>query len=473
LSTSLPEMADENRSHGPPQPDDRVAISELLRFKERLAVSRWLLLELMYFKRALVEKLGVERGFLAYLRALRDPRAAGIPGGARLVDCDVLERQPIKSLRQFAVARAEAFIELAPAGEPFAVPPPKLIGEGNHRTLHAATRSIFLTCLSNARIRSRSAFVRMDDAALVEYQDTELTRIDEQLDFDPWIFHASNNEAWLTMPKGNAASIKVDAAFALIGPHSHDFGHWLWEYLPKYIAAKLSGLLPPVPILIDATMPGTHREALQCMLPEGVEIIALPPYGTADVARLWCASGQMYMPVQAVQNERSRWEYLCTPPDRFSTIVREMARCSVSGPASTAGAERLFLARKPYRHCKLVNHEAIETAAAARGFKVVYSEDFSFREQASMLRQARFVVAPYGSAILLEFFARQGSKLCMLSHPYTFEAQIWAEILAGIGVDVTVLTGPYVQRHREYTEMSDYEIEEKRFSGFLDGWLSS
>jgi hypothetical protein len=82
-----------------------------------------------------------------------------------------------------------------------------------------------------------------------------------------------------------------------------------------------------------------------------------------------------------------------------------------------------------------------------------------------MLRQARLVVAPYGSAITNSSRKRGASSACCA---YTFEAQIWAEILAGIGVDVTVLTRPHVQRERENTEMSDYEIEEKRFSEFLD-----
>src|SRR5262245_33752316 len=90
LSTSSSERVGADGLLGCFLTDDQVALSELLRFKEKLEASRWLLFELMHFKRALVEKLGVERGFRAYLRALRDPRAADIPG-ARPIDCDAIE----------------------------------------------------------------------------------------------------------------------------------------------------------------------------------------------------------------------------------------------------------------------------------------------------------------------------------------------------------------------------------------------
>src|SRR5262249_23173725 len=195
-----------------------------------------------------------------------DSRAAKIPG-ARLIDCDAIESRQIKSTRQVAAERADIFVELAPAGETFYVPDPTLIGEGNSRTLHATTRSSFLTCLRDSRIRSRSAFACVDDVALLEYQGTELTRANDHLDFDPWIFHSSHETAWVMMPEAHPGSLKFESAFSLMGPHSHDFGHWLWDYLPKYIAAKLSGVLPPCPILIDAAMPRIHRQALQCMCP--------------------------------------------------------------------------------------------------------------------------------------------------------------------------------------------------------------
>lgn len=474
MSTSLPDKEDADPSCGHPQDDDEVAISELLRFKERLAVSRWLLLELMHFKRALVEKLGVERGFRAYVRALRDPRAADIPGArAFLIDADSITSSPIESLRRAATAQAESFVELAPAGEAFAVLPPKVVGEGNHRTLYGVARSVFVTCLTDAYIRGRSAFAYQKGKALLEYQQDELSRIDDQLDFDPGIFSATNDAASVIMPNNDRCSLELDTAFALIGPHTHDFGHWLWEYLPKYIVAKLSGALPAVPLLIDAQIPASHRQALQMLLPNGVDLIALPAGATARVSRLWCGAGQMYMPVLAEQNHRNRWDYLATPPRRFVPIIEEMRRCIPRVSSQTGEGERLYLARKPFRKRKLINHAAIEALARARGFHVVYPEDLDFAEQVRMANAARFLLGPDGSQTFLSFFARPGSKLCQLSHPHTIGAQVVTGLFEESGVDVAMFTGDYVNRYAQYTEMSDYEIDEGRFSEFLDDWLGS
>ena len=89
----------------------------------------------------------------------------------------------------------------------------------------------------------------------------------------------------------------------------------MWDYLPRYVAALASGALPPVPVVVDADLPKTHRQALDMMLPEGVEIIELPPFTTARVRRLWCAPSLMYMPLHEKANGRFKWDYLAAPPD--------------------------------------------------------------------------------------------------------------------------------------------------------------
>jgi capsular polysaccharide biosynthesis protein len=111
--------------------------------------------------------------------------------------------------------------------------------------------------------------------------------------------------------------------------------------------------------------------------------------------------------------------------------------------------------------------------ARARGFHVVYPEDFDFDEQVRMINAARFLLGPDGSQTFLAFFARPGTRLCLLSHAYTLGAQVITGLFEESGVEVTMFTGDYVTRHPQYTEMSDYEIDEGRFSEFLDDWLDA
>src|SRR6266446_795626 len=127
-------------------------------------------------------------------------------------------------------------------------------------------------------------------------------------------------------PEDETNTIELDEAFMLLGPHSDGFGHWMLDLLPRYIAARASGALPPVPVLIDARMAETQRQCLELMLPEGVEIITLPSFAIARVRRLWCAASQMHWAVQAKVNERWKWEYQGVPRSRFRGVIGEMAR---------------------------------------------------------------------------------------------------------------------------------------------------
>jgi Glycosyltransferase 61 len=417
---------------------------------------------LIEIKRVLVEKLGVQDAFAVYRRILH------------LRDCDHIRLMPLRGLREAAAQRSILFRELAPAGEPFAIAPPRVIGEGNHRALEGVGRSIFVACLADAHVRGRSAFIEAGGAALLDYQDDEFTRFDDRLTLDPAVFSVvDDRELWMIEPTRDDCSVQIDEAFTLLGPYTRAFGHWMWEYLPKYLVASMSDLLPAVPVLIDAEMPSTHRQALELMLPRGVQIIELAPFQTARVHRLWCAPSQMHLPVYGKLNERARWDYLASPPSRFAPIIREIVRRAepAMAPADANPSEKIFLARKKQNARQMVNREAIEAAAEARGFRVVCAEDLSFADQASLLRDARFVVGPEGSAMTLLFFARPGTKLLILQHPYTAGSPVLASLLREVGIDVTVMTGPYVHINQEYAHFSDYEIDGPGFSRFLDDEL--
>jgi hypothetical protein len=207
------------------------------------------------------------------------------------------------------------------------------------------------------------------------------------------------------------------------------------------------------------------------MLTGGAEIIALPSFATARIRRLWCASGQAYISVLGQVNERYKWDYETVPPARFAALAREIARRAEAVAPAPLGADRVFLARKSYLRHKLVNTTAIEAAASARGFAAVCPEDLGFAEQVRLLRDARWVVGPVGSAMFLMAFARPGTKLLILCHRYTVSLQMLTGFMDEIGIEVTVLTGPSTRIDSEFPEQSDFDIEELAFCDELDRWL--
>ncbi len=229
------------------------------------------------------------------------------------------------------------------------------------------------------------------------------------LNFDPAIFEGTKEAVSIITPGPQAEVVELEAAFMLIGPHSHDFGHWIWEYLPKYIAATQSGAVPTVPILIDAGMPVSHRRALELLLPEGGAIFPVAAYQPVLVHHLWFAPGQIYLPVCEERNDRLKWDYYAAPPVRFAPIIREMAQRidrKFGGDERKFDSDRIFLARQAWRRRKLLNHAAIEAIASARRFRIVYPDELDFETQVRLLRSTRYVVGPNGSALYLTFFCR-------------------------------------------------------------------
>jgi glycosyltransferase involved in cell wall biosynthesis len=416
---------------------------------------------LMCAKRMLIDELGVPAGFSVYREKM-----------THLLDQAEIHLKRLASLQDVAQRRAEAYWESA-LREPFTVPAPRLIGDGNRRPLQGRSRSMFVACLSDARVRARSNIIEIDELAAVDREGDELTCFDDQLDFDASVFAATSDEAWIITPKGDTASVEIDEAFTLLGIRPHIFGHWMCEYLPKYVAASLMGGLPPVPLLVEAGLPQSHYEALELMLAGSIEIIQLPPFATARVRRLWCAPAQAVFPWYEVQNERFKWDYVALPPPRYAPIAREMARRADHRLSRPTGIDRVFLGRKGGGSHEMVNGPAIQAAAEEQGFQVIFPEDLGFCEQARLLRHARFVAGPGGSAMFLAYFAKPGTKLCILGNvEYAILVQgEQAGVADAIGLDVTLLTGPCLRANAEEPWRTDFEIDEAVFCRFLDGWL--
>lgn len=413
---------------------------------------------MMRLKQALVKDHGVDAGFDRYRSEI--PRQSDA----------VLERRVLRSHHAHSLAAGLRFHEIFPAGETVAIDPPRVIGPGDHYPLRGTTRSFYLSCLENACVRGRSAITEVDQLALADFQGQELARIDDELEFDSGVFHRDGNEVWLVSDQ--RPPMEFETALSLLGGRTDFFGDWLVDYIPRYVAATMEGILPEVPILIDACMPASHRQALELMAPgKQPTIIEVPAFTPVRIGRLWQASSIAYMPFHQVLNGKFRWEYNMSSSERFLPVEEEMGRRADRHLDAKPGPSRVFLARRPTRHRKMINHEEIEAIAAAHGFEIVYPEDLDFRAQAKLLRDARFVLGPEGSAFFLMAFLRPGARLCILNHEETHSLTLynWAD---GLKDQVlTIISGPEAGERKGRSLDMDYIIDPVVVRDFLREWL--
>lgn len=420
------------------------------------------LYRLMRFKQGLVAGLGIDGAFRVYRQTLSIP------------DCAAVAEVPLRSEHAFAKDSALAFHEISAGGEPFVLQPPPVIGEGNHAPRRSVTRSLYVACLKDAQVRGRSALIESGGVALIDYQSDERDKLDDEIEWDPSILfpkEGDRNSVWVFRPQTRDSSVEVAEAFTLLGVHTDFFGDWMIEYLPRYVAARLSGFLPSVPVLIDANMPEQHRQSLELLFGGEIDLIEVPAFATLYVRKLWCAPCLFYMPLHEKRNERFGFDIVAAPPHRFAPVLEEMSRRVAAAQSEVVASTRVYLARRNFRHRHLVNSAAIEGLAANRGFEVVFPEDLSFSEQVALVRRASHIVAPEGSAIFLVLLASAGTKLCILSHPLTDPLADYHALLSLRQITTVALTGPVVKWHSQTPHDSDYRIDEGPFDSFLAGWL--
>lgn len=407
------------------------------------------------FKRALVERFGLEQGFLVARPHLK------VPG------LEVMRPKDVVSLLS-AVEDSPDFTRLWSGGRPFVHPSPPVVGDGDHTAQRGTSRSGFLACLVDVTVRGRSAIVMTASEAIVDFENDELSSFEDSPELDAGVLYADGSTYWAMEPA--EYSNVIDEAFMLTGSHTNDFGHWLTEYLPKLAIALCAGL-PQVPILVDEKIPRTHLQSLQLLCPE-VPVIVLPHLSACRVRRLWCASNPVYRGYYPT-DWSSAWQGMLPDPENFAFTIRKLKSLAAEAIQEPTGHDRLYLARKPERKKKLVNHAAIEGAAAARGFHVVYPEDLDFAEQMRLVHHARHVVAPDGSNGLLAYFVSAGARVCFLNSPHTLPLVELNGLLQALEADFTIVTGPVVGEELDEPFWNDYRIDEKRFEAFLDDWLNA
>jgi capsular polysaccharide biosynthesis protein len=418
------------------------------------------LYRMMRYKQDLVARFGVREGFAQFRAKFGWPIR------------QTLGQVRVESERDFAAAHAEFFRETAVGGIPFVNQPPVVHGEGNHRPLRGVTRSQYVACLRDARVRGRSGAVMTGDRLLLDFQRDELSRVDEEFEWDPTVFHAEPGAAWYLPAADEDAPLQLAEAFNLLGAHTDFFGHWMCEYLPKYAAAALTGALPRMPVLIDANMPAAHRQTLELLFPEQQQIVEIEALRSVLVQRLWVAPDVSYYPLYDAGTGRFEWDAISVAPERIAPIMEELRRRADARLArSPDPAARVFLARRSFRHRRLVNDAEIYAEAQRHGFQVMYPEDLSFAEQVGLMQGASEIVAPEGSATFLIQFAAPGARACILSHPMTEPLSDFHEMFRAVGIGMTALTGPIVKFNAGDPHDADYSIDVAKFSEFLREWL--
>lgn len=193
-------------------------------------------------------------------------------------------------------------------------------------------------------------------------------------------------------------AIRTDEALTLISRRHNCFWHWMMDSLPKVLVAEGCGfkgvyLTPPTSAAPWA------MESLQLV---GIPEERILPYEGRDVH-----VERLHIPT-----------YFCGYNAHhnlpFTRHFKEWIRSSV-GRDSAVKKDRIFVGRQPTApQRRVINQEELASTASVFGFRVVFFEHLSLREQLALSSGCEAMIGGHGSGLTHSLFMNDGSLVIEL-----------------------------------------------------------
>lgn len=193
-----------------------------------------------------------------------------------------------------------------------------------------------------------------------------------------------------------------DAAI-LSAPGQEIYGHWLLDVIPKLHVLQQAGY-DDIPIYYNS-LPGWAAYFMDSL---GISRSRIRPHPSRyfRVQRAIVPTGSKSGFRLGADSLKQAWARIARP-------------ARVTLPSEFVG-EKIFLSRRSWTHSARPSHiniGEIETAAAARGYKIVFPETLGIPQQIRLMQTARIIVGEDGSALHNIIFSEPGARLGVLSLP--------------------------------------------------------
>lgn len=185
-----------------------------------------------------------------------------------------------------------------------------------------------------------------------------------------------------------------------------NYGHWLYDVLPRLHLLRRAGLITPdarylVPP-IDVEFKHTSLERLG-ISPENCIEVSGPIAVSADT-------------IAASSGHRSH--------GRVEPWIPKFLRDAFLCEAPQSGL-RLYVNRRDTKIRRVLNEEALESVLAQRGFRSISAADFDFQDKIDLYSSAEIIVAPHGAGLANIAFCSPGT------HVVEIDGANWTDPLFG------------------------------------------
>jgi hypothetical protein len=324
-------------------------------------------------------------------------------------------------------------------------------------TLYALSNKPYVAKIENVRIFSNSSIIlTADGVALSDTAGHPRFGSLVSLAYEQTII--AKEPGKVLMDLTSFKERKIDAGIYLSGLASSAFGHWLPDFLPKLQFLQQHPEFANLPIIVDAGMPQSHFDHLKRLVNN--PLIILEANESFLCKSLLVAPSPAFFPVDELSSDIPVHDF-----PGLSPRALQFLRGNELNEYQGTGDKRIFLARKNMKWRRLLNEEEIATDLQKLGFEIIYTEEMSVDEQIKLFRQAQWIVAPNGSALLNLIFSSTSSKLLVLIQPNLFNWGTFQGPMDALGYQSLCVSGDYDQHVEQ--KHSNYHVPVERIRAAL------
>ena len=226
---------------------------------------------------------------------------------------------------------------------------------------------------------------------------------------------------------------ELEAGFFLAGNGAFNYYHWLVEILPKVQYARDGD--GPLLVSDDVARIPTFREALDAVA-GARQVVYLDRERTYRVKRLVHVDASVVCPFNLNAGEEFRVEDFAMHRSGIDFLRSRL--CGPARPPVAAERRRIFLARNTTR--RNYNQEEAFEVFERLGFRKVFLENLTLREQIDEIAAAETIVGPTGAAWANLVFAAPGTRcLCWMAEELRAYAG-YSNLAHIVGADMRYVT---------------------------------
>lgn len=174
---------------------------------------------------------------------------------------------------------------------------------------------------------------------------------------------------------------------------SKSYFHWLMDCLPRLILFKDRG--------VDLTLllPSYLRE--KPFVQESLAMLRNSNYRFLEKDSWYYVRG-LFFPVHLA------------PTGNYNDEVTKKLRSAFAGNTAEAPVLKIYISRSKAAHRKIANENEIQPLLERHGFKTVYCEEISFKEQVSLFNNTAILLANHGAGLTNMLFMQAGTTVIEL-----------------------------------------------------------